>query len=328
MEPAKRRRIIPGFAPEICPNCGSDFIVAGFRSVKRKRLVAPRIEVEETVELPVYYCGECGYVISRAFLDGDVITGFGATEVEMYIVEDVNGVKHHLIHKEGYPIRPRYGAVEIEKAYRVVPPKPMSALIVVLKCPLTYRNVWCYYEELPGGVSVATDRAEAEIVREARHVREFTMQHLRDFHELIRRVRSAGYKPQVIQGALAYLVACSLSEPKYGGTKSIITGFLRASDVPEYRNAEAKTVGEALSRIQALGLTPEEHYGYWRLVSTVVGEKPTYVYIPVRNVLQEKEYVVRWELAKELIKKPRWWEILEVKKPSEAPKFIGLDKWL
>jgi len=322
------RRIIPGFAPKICPNCGSGFIVAGFRMVKRKRVVAPRIEVEETVSVPVYYCGECGYVVSRAFLDGDTVSGFGATEVEMYIVEDVDGVKHHLIHKEGYPIHPYYGAAEVERAFRVVPPKPMSALIVIVKCPLVYKNVWCYYEELPSGVGTVTDRAEAEIVREAKHVREFTMQHLRDFHELIRRVRGAGYKPQVIQGVLAYLVACSLSEPKYGGTKSIITGFLRASDISEFRDVEAETVGVALSRIQALGLTPEEHYGYWRLVSTLVDEKPAYVYEPVKHVFREKEYVIRWELAKELIKKPRWWEILEVKKPSEAPKFIGLDRWL
>jgi DNA-binding transcriptional ArsR family regulator len=107
-----------------------------------------------------------------------------------------------------------------------------------------------------------------------------------------------------------------------------VTGFLRASDISEFRDVEAETVGVALSRIQALGLTPEEHYGYWRLVSTLVDEKPAYVYEPVKYVFREKEYVIRGELAKELIKKPRWWEILEVKKPSEAPKFIGLDKWL
>lgn len=322
------RRIIPGYLPEVCPNCRSGFIVAGFGKFRWERLVAPGVEVKEVVDLPVYYCGECGYVISRAFLDGDVVTLFGASEVEMYIVEDVEGVKHHLVHVEGYPIRPVYGAVSIERAYKVVPPKPMSALVVSVKAPIRYRNVWCYYEELPSGVSMKTDRAEAEIVREARYVREFTMQHFRDFHELIRRIKDAGYKPSIGEGVLAYFVACGLSEPKYGGTKSIVAGFLRASDVPEFRDVRVGSVGEALSRINALGLFPEEHYGYWRIVSAIVKDRPTYVYLPVRYILQEKEYVIRGELPEKLFKISRWWDILKVKKPSEIPKFIGSDRWL
>jgi hypothetical protein len=184
------------------------------------------------------------------------------------------------------------------------------------------------YEELPSGATLPTNRVEGEIVREAKYVREFTLQHLRDFHDLIGRFRVAGYKPHVLLGVLAYLVACSLSDPKYGGTKSIITGFLRASDVPEYRSADTDTVGEALSRIKALGLTPEEHYGYWRLVSRIADDKPVYVHVPVRNILKEKEYVIRAELPKELFKKKRWWEILDVKRSAEAPKFVGLDRWL
>ncbi|MEM2293392.1 MAG: hypothetical protein QXX41_08965 [Nitrososphaerota archaeon] len=319
------RRIIPGYAPPLCPQCRSNFIVSGFKRVVWKRLVAPRIEVEEPVEVPVYYCGECGYIISRAFLDKEV-TVWGDDVVESYLVEDVDGVIHVLAHTPDHPIRPVYGAVGFSGA--VKRRAEGVFLSVIVEAPITYKNVYCVYEYPVGSVAaVPTERVET-IVRKARYVREYTARHLRDFHELIRRVRSAGFKPTIREGILAYLVACALSEPKYGGTKSLITGFLRSSDVPEFRDVSPSSVGEALSRIENLGITPPEFNDMWRVVERVVDGVPVYSYVPVNRILQEKEYIIRRELPEKLFAKKEWWNILRVERRREVPKFVGLERWL
>jgi len=318
-------KIIPGFRPRRCPVCGSTFIVSGFVKGEWKRLVAPGIELKEPVRVPVYYCGECGYILSKAFLDREVTT-FGPPERESYLVEDVDGVVHFLVHAPGRPVRPIYGSVEIVEARRVVPPKPMSALIVTVKAPITYRNVYCEWEYPYFGAPEAIPTGRVETVRrEAKYTREYTLRHLRDFHDLIRRVRAAGYKPNIRQGVLAYLVACALSPPKYGGTKSLITGFLRASEVPEYRDTSASTVGQALSRMEKLGLFPPEFGGFWRIWREDIR---AHVNIPVNRILTEKEYILRRELPDRLFRKKEWWRILEVEKRRDAPKFVGLTRWL
>jgi len=197
----------------------------------------------------------------------------------------------------------------------------MSALIVTVKAPITYRNVWCEWEYPYMGAPEAIPTGRVETVRrEAKYTREYTLRHLRDFHDLIRRVRAAGYKPNIRQGVLAYLVACALSPPKYGGTKSLITGFLRASDVSEYRDASTSTVGQALSRMEKLGLFPPEFGGFWRIWREDIR---AHVNIPVNKILAEKEYILRRELPGRLFRKKEWWRILEVERRRDAPKFVG-----
>jgi len=327
------RRIVPGYRPSRCPECGSTFIVSGFMPSPKwveRREVAPGIErvirhPRGEVWVPIYYCGECGYVISKAFLDREV-TSFGAPEREGYYVEDVEGRIHFLVHVAGRKSRPVLGAVEIAEARRVVPPKRMSALIVTVQAPEVYRDFWCEWE-LPHAGSwqlIPTGRVET-VERLVKRSREYSLKHLRDFHDLIKRIEVSGYKPQIRQGVLAYLVACALSPPKYGGTRSFITGFLRASGVPEYRDATPSTVGEALSRMEKLGLFPPEFAGYWRIYEE---RFKAHVMIPISKVLREKEYVLRRELPPRLWKKKNWWEILKVEKRRDAPKFVGLDRWL
>ena len=118
-------KIVPGFAPRRCPVCGSTFIVSGFVRGVWKRLVAPGIELKEPVQVPVYHCGECGYILSKAYLNREV-TSFGVPERESYLVKDVDGVVHFLVHAPDHPVRFVRGPVEIAEAKRVVPPASMS----------------------------------------------------------------------------------------------------------------------------------------------------------------------------------------------------------
>jgi len=317
-------KIIPGFTPTRCPSCGSTLIISGFIKGEWKRLVAPGIELKEPIQVPTYYCGECGYILSKAYLNHEVTT-FGVPESESYLVEDVDGVVHFLVHTPKHPLRFVRGSVEIVEARRVVPPKPMSALIVTIRQKMTYRNVWCEWEYPYMGApeTIPTGRVET-VERIAKHTREHTLRHLRDFHDLIRRIRAAGRKPNIQQGVLAYLVACALSPPKYGGTVSLITGFLRVSDVPEYRDVSSSTVGQALSRMRNLGIFPPEFGGFWRIWREDIR---AHAIIPVNKILGEKEYILRRELPSRLFRKKEWWKILEVKERREAPKFVGLTRW-
>jgi len=312
------KHIVPGYGPSKCPICGSTSILHKFipsPAWTEKRLVTAGIEVKVKhpageEERPVYYCGECGFIISRAFREKETIS-FEAPIEEAYVVEDVNGQLHYLVTSNPEdPVRPFYGSVSIREAKRVVPEKPMSALIVHVDVDITYKTqngepTYCEFHET------------REIVKTKVEVyREYTTEELNCFRSLITR-RGSGYT--VKDGALAYLVCC------LRGTKSLTTGFLRASDFSGFRDVSDSTVGEALSRIQSLGITPPEFGGLWRVAyEKVDGYRASY--IPVNYILREKEYIIRREAAERIKEKRDWWTVLNVS-AREVPGQLGLEKW-
>lgn len=214
--------------------------------------------------------------------------------------------------------KPVFHEVQILEARRIVPPFPMSAIFVKVGQRITYTDFWCDIHETHETVETFTYRT-----------REYTLQELQIFSELIRRKQAAGLTPQAREGALAYLVACQR------GTVSFVTGFMRASNFARFRDTAKSTIGQALSRIQSLGLIPTEVsektdarvYRAWKIpVQRFPGVK--YTYVPVKTVLTEKEYIFRKTAAVQIRRNPRWWTVLDVKESTMAAQELGLEAWL
>jgi len=104
--------------------------------------------------------------------------------------------------------------------------------------------------EEPVIVAVKEKRERVVEGRKLEWYDEIVKDHLHDdvarFQDLIEHKRAAGYVVSVRDAVLAYMLVFK------SGTKSMITGFLRA--FPDWKEVDVSTVGEALSKLKAEGL--------------------------------------------------------------------------
>lgn len=253
-------------------------------------------------------CRKCGLVIR---VGREIITTFKPLPSNLHYLVASNPEDS---------VRPFFSETKVleNRMVKELPPRPLS-LVVRVGTNVTYKTVggnpaWCEYHKALETVKSRVERS-----------REYTSEEYDVFKSLVRK-RGSGYTTR--EGVLAYLVAC------LRGTKSFISGFLWASEFSLFKTASTGTVGQALSRIQDLGIMPPEFGGYWRVAEREPSKidlkygtlSLVYSYVPVNYVLREKEYVVRREAAERIRQSVFWWKILDAK-PQEIPGQLGLEKW-